>query len=352
MNKSEVLFVGIGQAGNNIASEMLKKDRRYNGLFINTSYDDIKGLDNATNVFVIPAASGSARNRNRAKLYAKKHIHSMIDKTGEFPNQRVVNFVFSMGGGTGSGIAPALIQILCQTNPGLHINVIAIEPSLNESKKAHENCLACWNELMKIKEIRTFYILDNNKRANKLAINKEFADLYDGFMNTKEVNKSGIIDNAELELLTESRGFGAIYKIADFDNKKSMSKIIEDSIFSTGGALACKYLGLSVKEDFDYDKVIDIFKVTEDYFVGYTDDNPLLIMGGITLNSNVVKDIKENLESMKKSFEEEVAVASEDLIIDVDIIEEEPIVKETKEAVSIDKLMDNEDDFWNKIMNM
>ena len=350
MNRSEVLFVGIGQAGNNIASEILKKNNRYNGLFINTSYEDIKGLDNATNVFIIPAASGSGRSRNKAKLYAKKHIHSMVDKTDEFPNQRVVNFVFSMGGGTGSGIAPALIQILSKTNPNLHINVIAVKPLASESKKAHENCLACWNELIKIKEIKTFYILDNNKRSNKLAINKEFADLYDSFMNTTEANKNGVIDHAELELLTESRGFGAIYKISDFDDKKSMAKIVKDSIFATGSSLTCDYLGLSIREDFDYEKVIDIFNIREDYFVGYTNNNPLLIMGGITLNNNVIKDVKENFDNLKKALVEEETISSEDLIIDVDIIEEE--VTEKKKAVSIDELMDKEEDFWSSILNM
>lgn len=351
MNKNDILFVGIGQAGNNLISEILKKNNRYNGLFINTSIEDVKGLDNAVNTFIIPSASGSAKNRNKAKEYSKKHIQAIIDKIDEFPNQDVINFAFSLGGGTGSGISPMLIQVLSKVKPNKRINIIAIKPKEDESKRTLENSLSCWNELVSIKAINTFYILDNGKRNDKLIINKEFADLYDSFLNTTQINKNGVIDGSELEVLTNSRGFGAIYNIDSIKGNSDVWKVIDNSIFLTGNNTTCNYLGISVNEGFNYSKVTDIFTIKEDMFLGYTNLKPTLILGGIPLNNNVIKDIKNSLDILKITIDNS-SQTEDELLIELDssnTIQEE---KKVEEAKSIDELMENEDDFWNSIMNM
>ena len=349
MNKNDILFVGIGQAGNNVVSEVLKTNKRYNGLFINTSSDDIRSIDNAKNVFIIPAAGGTARDRDKAKDYVKNNIYSVIDEINKFPNQEVVYFIFSTGGGTGSGITPLLINVLARTNPTLKINLVSILPSRDESKRAHENSLECWNEMVKLQNVNSYLLLDNNKRDNKITINKEFAKLFNDFMNATEANINGVIDKAEIEKITNAKGLGAIYDIKNVNNLETFMEAVSESIFATGGNINCKYIGLSIADGFDYKNILDMYNISEDYFVGYTDKSPIMMVSGIKMNSNAVSFIKDNLEFKNSIIEED----DEDLELSIDFKKDiKSNQKLKKEKIDIDDIANNEDDFWNDIMNM
>lgn len=47
MEKSKMLFVALGQGAGNVVDGLLSKDKRYKGLFLNSSLFDIKPLKNA-----------------------------------------------------------------------------------------------------------------------------------------------------------------------------------------------------------------------------------------------------------------------------------------------------------------
>lgn len=350
MNKSDLLFVGIGQAGNNIVSEILKTNKRYNGLFINTSNDDVRGIDNAKNVFIIPATSGTARDRNKAKLYVRDNIYAVIDKINNFPQQSTVYFVFSTGGGTGSGITPTLINVLSRTNPNLNINIVAVLPSREESKKAHENALECWNEMVKLDNVNSYFLIDNNKRDNKLLINKEFSQLFDNFMDTTNSNVNGVIDKAEIEKIGNARGFSAIYNIANTTNEEELQNVINNSIFCIGDSINCKYIGLSIPLEFDYKHIIESYNVLEDYFVGYTDKTPLFAISGIKMTSSAISFVKDNLDyKIKAALEDD----EQELELTIDFKKDKKeSVTAIKKAAKIDDIIKDEDEFWNDIMNM
>ncbi len=349
MNKNDILFVGIGQAGNNIVSEVLKTNKRYNGLFINTSNDDIKSIDNAKNIFIVPAAGGTARDRDKAKDYVKDNIYAIIDEINKFPNQKVIYFIFSTGGGTGSGITPLLINVLARTNPTLKINIVAVLPSRDESKRAHENSLECWNEMVRLKNINSLLLLDNNKRDDKMIINKEFSKLLDNFMNSTESNINGVIDKAEIEKITNTKGLSAIYDIKNVNDIESFKEAVSESIFATGNSMSCKYIGLSITNGFDYKNILDLYNISEDYFVGYTDKLPIMMVSGLKISSSAVSFIKDNLEFKNLSIEED----DEDLELFIDFKKDvKPNSKSKKEEMNIDDIVNNEDDFWNDVMNM
>ena len=190
MNSNDILFVGIGQAGNNLTSAVTKVNKRITGLYINTSEDDLKGITNAKRKFVVAGASGTGRNRSKAKEYVKDQVLALVDLLNEYSSKKHIYFTFAMGGGTGSGIAPTLLAVLQKQRPNLKINLVPILPFERDSKRAFENTLECWNEIVKLKNINTIYLIDNSRRKNKsiTEINNEFAELFNDFLNTTNVH--------------------------------------------------------------------------------------------------------------------------------------------------------------------
>lgn len=355
MDSNEILFIGIGQAGNNIASEVVKFNKRINGVCINTSQDDVRSIENIKRTFIVPGAKGTGRNRNKAKMYVKDQIYGITDILKEYPQQKHLYISFSMGGGTGSGITPALLAVLAKMNPSLVVNIVPVLPCKDESKKAHENTLACWNELVKLPNVGAIYLIDNNKRKTKSAINKEFAILFRDFLNSTSGHKDGVMDGAELEILGTTKGLNAIYRLDNYieEPKNLVSEEVVKSIFVVGNA-KCQYLGLSIPEGFDAKALIDIYNVKEDYFIGYTDENPLLIVSGVPANASAVSSVKETLDTknelLHKNEEED---DDEEIALTVDFEpSSKPEPKAPVEEKSIDDLMDNEDDFWNDVLNM
>ncbi|MBO3442925.1 cell division protein FtsZ, partial [Clostridium haemolyticum] len=113
MEKKDILFVGIGEAGGKLLNEILKKDKRYVGLYINSNYDDFADLETANdNMYIITAGQGTGKNRQKSKALLKSNINSIMDEILKYRTSEVVHFLFSLGGGTGGGSTPTIIKAL------------------------------------------------------------------------------------------------------------------------------------------------------------------------------------------------------------------------------------------------
>jgi hypothetical protein len=366
LSKDDLLLIGIGEAGNRILSEILKKDKRYIGLFINTSYKDVLQVDNAKNVYLIPSSDGTGRNRHLAQMYVKDYVNSIIDQIDKFPLQRNITVLFSMGGGSGSGIAPLLIKLLNKVRPNKVINIVAILPSIEESNKVKENAIECWNEIVEISNIRTSFILDNNKRENKYQINKEFANLFDSMMDISKLTESnlGVIDTADAEVLITAKGSTGIYQLDEneSDTKVALAKAYKRSIFVDFSKDECNYLGISLLPDSDINRndLVKHFKPKKDRFIeGFNEKCNLVIVSGC--NIGLQKGAIEYLDlGIADTTDETIEVsATEDLMVGKNkknsaIIEDNAHMSNLKSKAKekdMDKLLDD-DALWNDIMNM
>ena len=77
---------------------------------------------------------------------------------------------------------------------------LEIMPSMEESLQARINAYEALSEIIPLKNsLGSIFILDNNKRKDKLSINRSFAVLFDSFINIGDVPSSihGVIDIAE-----------------------------------------------------------------------------------------------------------------------------------------------------------
>lgn len=357
MNSNDILFVGIGQAGNNLTSAVTKVNKRITGLYINTSEDDLKGITNAKRKFVVAGASGTGRNRSKAKEYVKDQVLALVDLLNEYSSKKHIYFTFAMGGGTGSGIAPTLLAVLQKQRPNLKINLVPILPFERDSKRAFENTLECWNEIVKLKNINTIYLIDNSRRKNKsiTEINNEFAELFNDFLNTTNGHTDGVLDGAEIEILGNAKGLSAFYRLDKYisNPQKAIAEEILNSMFVIGSS-SCEYLGISVPEGTDTQTLLDIYNIRNDYFIGYSDTKPMLMVSGVKITGNAVSSVKDTLNLKNASIktdedEEEVVLTVE---YEKSKIESCSRREEKKEEVSIDDLLENEDDFWNDILNM
>lgn len=360
MIKNDILWVGVGEAGGKIVKEFLDTDSKYIGLFINTSSNDIDKLGDVLNVYKIPNARGTGRDRNKSKLYAKRHYESIIESILSFTSQRVINLVFSTAGGSGSGLAPTIARMLCkvikETGIDKVVNLVAVLPSLNESKKSLSNTIECWNEVMSISKIvNNIMFIDNNNACGKdlNEINNEFVYLYDSVMEipNEMSNEYSQIDETDLENVLLAKGVSCIFNIEDGDNTENNLKIaLKESIFAKIDSFRSTHLCMAFN-DADYDTIIDEFRPREEFFKGYNSENNLILVSGLRPPKEVIELIQVDWQYKQSNSEIEEDDVEDYIVKDntVKLVEEKKPMKKQKAdrkttRKKINKLFD--EDFW------
>ena len=359
MKATDVLILGIGQCGNNIAECMVENNRRLRGVCINSSKDDMAVLTHIKEKVILPATGGAGRDRERAKKYLKDEIYMITDVIEEYSMINNIYLAFSLGGGTGSGIVPLLLQVLAKTYKGRKFNLIGVLPSKEEGRKAQENAIACWKELMALKDVNlgAFYLLDNSKRPMKKSVNKEFALLFNKFLNITTAHADGVIDAKELTDLATTPGLNAIYDMNKFlDNPdQTLEDLMDNSIFVTASNSVAR-LGLSMPKGYDRKSIINHIGAYQDTFEGISEENPLMILSGVKMTNKAIESTHklfkyqtDLLELNREEAEKEVDISLDDVVI-----EKKPATEPVVEVKSIDDLLGDGDDdsFWDDIMNM
>lgn len=286
--KERILFVGIGQGGSNIVN--LFKGENYLTFFLNTSGEDLQLIDSEFK-YHIPGGRGCNKDREKALEFAKGYYEQITNTIeNNFPSQDIVYLVFTLGGGTGSGLGPILLDILANENPNKKYNAIVVLPSFEESLQARINAIEGYKELANTEGLNSLFILDNNKMEDKLQINEEFFKLFESIINITTPDKRGIIDKAELELLLTTKG-------ATLIAKPGIKTIFAD--YEKG----CRYIGLSTN---DKDKGTNLKELEEmfgkpiDTFMGYNNKETMFVISGMEIP---VRTIYETIATVREDRE-------------------------------------------------
>ena len=135
MLKDLFCAIGLGQGGCKMAKEFY--NNKYRSFFINTSYQDLEALQVENDlIYHIPASHGCAKNRKRAINYAKNYYETMIGKLLDtHPTARIFLVHFTLGGGTGGGIANIFMALLNQILISKNIDDFMIIPICAKPKK-------------------------------------------------------------------------------------------------------------------------------------------------------------------------------------------------------------------------
>jgi len=320
-----VAWIGLGQCGGNIAK--LFEEKGYNCLYINTSQEDLATLDDVKFLYHIPKGEGCNKSRRKAKKLVAEDYSEVLNQIKEKLSEEYVGVVFSTGGGTGSGIAPLLIDLLTQQT-SKKVFAVAVMPSKKESYVTNSNTYECFKELEALQKLGATFVLDNNK-DDKLKVNKRFVRAFEKFVEIpKHHSVRGNIDVSELKEFLTARG-AAIIGVAEKDNKEKVSsaRVIEslsNNIFAPIETdRVVKYVALSALNPIDDN---ELKKFLGEWLDIYKGKNPMLTVAavsGLTLPYSLIDEIVERLDNERESvIKSHKATSLQRLSKEADIFEE------------------------------
>lgn len=306
--KKKIGFIAVGQAGGNIGSKF--EELGYDVLFLNTSEEDLSTL-NTKFKHHITNGEGCNKDRNKAKDLVIEDFENISREIEDKINKDFIYVIFSSGGGTGSGASPMLIDLLIQ-HMDKAVGAITIIPSETEPLKTHINTYECFRELEEIEGIASTIVLDNNACSNKLSINKDFVELFQGMLdmpNHKDVR--GNIDKAEVLELLSARGMLTITKVEKEETtlaniiggiKKNIYAPIEsDQVIKYVGLLAAKPVEVSELKK-EVGSYIDAFQ-------GYGAET-VCVLSGLSLPFTRLEDIKQKVIDSQETIQRNLKATS------------------------------------------
>lgn len=300
--QNKIGFVGVGQCGSNIAQ--LFEHLNYTCVCINSSEKDFKPLNTKYN-YCTPKTDGCNHDRKKAitilQKYYKNILKEIIDKLYD---KELIYFIFSTGGGTGSGFSPVLIELLNQEfqekfpSQDKTICAIPVLPSTEEkSPQVQFNSYECYKSLSQIENLGTVFTLDNSK-MNKFTLNKTFVSLFHTMLSIPDhTHTSGNIDTAELFKLLKQRGNAIITSFPTSQNL--VPDIIKSWSNTTVFAPISKdkniiYLTLSLTKELTDQQYTDLEKYIGTWTDKYSNINPdqnITMLTGLTFPIERIKQI-------------------------------------------------------------
>ena len=366
MNRRKILLIGCGRTGNKLINEMMKKDARYTGIFVNSSYNDMSNLEKfneETNAFLFTGVNGSGKDPVKAEKYMKDDIQSLVYTITKYPLHDVITIFTSADGGTGSGTVPKLCQTLKlvfnqkgMTNK--KINVVAVFPTIKRNDRiSFKNAIRFWNKIVSIKDdiIDNILIVDNTKGDTYKEINEKVVTSIHNAYSMNGVHDEGEIDDEDARRFNTSKGFGLILNLdSDYkDASLAIDKAMENSIFALPNTLSCDYIGVSLKEsDYLIDDVLShLPDARRTIYKTYNNKHNTIVLGGCSAPQELIWNIKNSLEEMDRK--EMQPNADDNLMIDIDDmndIKPKTISKEKERQVytedDIDNIVSALQDLW------
>lgn len=238
----KVSVIGCGNAGSQVANLL---QGQFPVFAINSSERDLDNrvMDSKIPAFIIgDEARGAGKNRDVAKALLKKNGRNLFEKT-EFisiiEDADVIVVCGAMAGGTGSGIAPILLDMMVQMYSQKIFIYYGILPKMTDSYQAQANTLQCYDEIVKLNipymlGDLNFYQSDSNDKAYA-----DIAEHIRGAICTisgeyLNYSASGMIDENDMRVILSEPGYMAIYTLnnltqSDID-KKSVQNLLIDKV--------------------------------------------------------------------------------------------------------------------------
>ena len=213
-SKIKVGFIGLGQCGSNVTE--IAELYGYRTAVCNTSPEDLESIELVKNKVLLGTNGGAGKDRKLAKKDAKENYNKIVTLVKEkFENIDMIYFVFSAGGGTGSGMSPMMIDVVRRLVPTKKFGCVTILPCKNESPVAQINAVGCLKEIIRL-EIPSF-IVDNDKMISKSKnatrkdlfdkVNNYIIDCFNLILNTKRTpSKYGNLDQQDIIKLLSTAG--------------------------------------------------------------------------------------------------------------------------------------------------
>lgn len=374
MDKKSTLIIGVGAAGAKLTDAILSRDSRYEGFYINSSVKDVKPRKFATigrNVYIIPNADGTGKDRNKGKSYIVEQQSALADKLSEYELFDDIVITFSMGGGTGSSFSPLITMIIARILPKTRIHLVAIKPKMKSSKKILQNAIDTWNDITKVKDLcASITILDNDKREKEEIINEDWAKDFDDMINLTVGDPSQVLDESDLNNLLDNRskdkdivrnkGLNILRLKSELNDsvELAMEMAMRESVYVETSVDEVVNLGISLKgNDFNKDEIEEFFFIENDVFEGRNDIGNIVVTSGAELPKLAFELIEEEIKAREddvRKRKQEKLEKKENLIIGsnkkekVEEVIENIDISSAKSSKEIDDIF--KDGFFDDIM--
>jgi cell division GTPase FtsZ len=209
-------IIGLGQAGGTIAD--LFSEQGFLSMVINYSEKDLESLDHTDLKLHLVGSEGVGRERSKATELMQQNWETAVSFIRNNVSQssiQMILVVFATGGGSGSGIAPVMCELLANEFENKVIVACPILPDTAESTKAQINTLECLQELSQL-DICILPI-DNAKRKTGSksqlyrSVNGAFVKAMITLVEHTEMNsKYGNMDTNDLLNQFSTKGFAHI----------------------------------------------------------------------------------------------------------------------------------------------
>ncbi len=237
----KVGIIGLGNTGNQIASLAFDK-LHIPVIAVNSSEKDLETIPDSIPKKLISDAKGQSqgagKNRQLAKKYLKDSIMGFLssEEIQAFICELDILFIISStGGGTGSGTALVMTNIISSMFPDVHVISVGILPVMNEALSAHVNTLEYLNELYGTLENQTYMLYDNDKYSNMPSykmmefVNNEVVRDIDVLRCTYNyTTKYDSIDEQDMTRLTSFGGRILIARLEDIKERDLDTQSLED----------------------------------------------------------------------------------------------------------------------------
>lgn len=246
-----VSVIGVGNAGGQVLNAV-RED--FPVFAINSSAKD---LDSVVVGDKIPAfiagseARGAGKSRDIAKSLFKVNGRQLFEKrefTDMVEESDVVFVTGAMAGGTGSGIAPVLLNMLTQMYPKKIFIYYGILPKLTDSYQSQANSLQCYQE---VAELNIPYMLADLDYYRDVPNDKAYTAIAEHIRTGMQTisgrflayTTAGMIDENDMRVIISEGGYMAVYALdkitqSDIDQKPIQDRIIDLVKNSPSAAIA------------------------------------------------------------------------------------------------------------------
>lgn len=239
-------IVGVGNCGSQVANLAEKKyPELFESIYINSSEADLAMVTSETKLkFKIGDRSeieGSGKNRSKMKEFLLADINKILgsEELQEcIASKRYCCIVTSAAGGTGSGAAPVLMELLRQMFPDTNFILIGVLPQMKASLMEQGNALEFLKELYDVLGDGTTYMIYDNETTAGLPATQALEVVNDNIVEDLKI-LTGIdniptpyesIDDADMESIITTPGRLLVTRITSGLTEKAMEDSNLDDI--------------------------------------------------------------------------------------------------------------------------
>lgn len=238
-------FIGFGQAGSLFADHAKKEG--FQSLAFNTAQIDLDVLDylDSTERIHLSGYGGAGKDREIGGRAFQKH-QKLIKETivNKFHDYHILFPIFALGGGTGSGMAPQIIEMLTQTFESKVVSPILLFPHDKESLRTKMNTLDAFELISSNEDIGAVFVLDNQKINDlqpSLPLYQRYESMHSSFLRfvklfneaTERQSKLSNLDMMDVLTVFSERGCAVFSELSlDQDDITDVSLIGERLIHS------------------------------------------------------------------------------------------------------------------------